>query len=75
MNNTMSLNSIGIGGPLIRDEVYEFDDHSSLVSAAADTKLKYWKYNMMEMIKMKHDNTSLVSAARRYHSPAIRDIQ
>ena len=32
MNNTISLNSIGIGRPPIRDEVYEFDDHSSLVS-------------------------------------------
>ena len=33
MTNTMSLNSIGIGGPPIRDDVNEFDDHSSLVSA------------------------------------------
>ena len=33
MTNMMSLNSIGIGGLPIRDDVNEFDDHSSLVSA------------------------------------------
>ena len=40
MNNTMSLNSIGISGLLIRDEVYEFDDHSSLVSAGHRYKIE-----------------------------------
>ena len=30
---------------------------------------------MMNMMEMNSENTSLVSAARRYHSPAIRIIQ
>ena len=33
MTNTISLNSNGIGGPPIRDDVIEIDDNSSLVSA------------------------------------------
>ena len=39
MTNKMSLNSIGIGGPPIRDEGNEFDEHSSLVSAACRYKM------------------------------------
>ena len=33
MTTTISLNSIGIGGPSIRDDAIEIDDNSSLVSA------------------------------------------
>ena len=43
MNNTMSLNSIGIGGPPIRDDVYEFDDYSSLVSAGRRYEIEILK--------------------------------
>ena len=42
MTNTMSLNSIRIGGPPIRDDVIEIDDNSSLVSAGR-------RYEMMKM--------------------------
>ena len=43
MNNTMSLNSIGIGRSPIRDEVYEFDDHSSLVLAGRRYEIEILK--------------------------------
>ena len=42
MTNTMSLNSIGIGGLPIRDDVNEIDDNSSLVLAGR-------RYEMMQM--------------------------
>ena len=42
MTNTISLNSNGIGGPPIRDDVIEIDDNSSLVSAGR-------RYEMMRM--------------------------